>query len=374
MTNKTTHPVKLVVLVQDLEFGGTQRYAIHLLSHLDRALFDPELWVFRHGPDMIPLAHEAGIKTVLLSGSSWVSPRSIVNLFRKLLSSRPQILYTLTATPNIWGRIFGRMMRVPAVVSGYRSLLPGQHEQWLWPLANRIICNAEALRDVMTSRFSVAPNRIAVVPNAVDTDYFSPADRCEAAVPTVLYAGRLVNDKDPLNLLEGFRLAAERIPAARLEIMGNGPLAAEVERRVAAHRLGSNVRVHPAEKDIRPALNRAWVFALGSAQEASPNVIIEAMANGLPVVATHVGGIPELVAHGSTGLLVPPHDPEALADALVELLTDRERRRVMGIEGRNRVLANHTMDRMVRHTERVLMDAFEEAASHHSGARSLAGL
>ena len=360
MTPHIDRPIKLVVLLQDLEFGGTQRYAIHLLTHLNRSLFDAELWVLKQGPDMVRTAEEAGIKVVHVSRSSWVGPQGVARLGWRLFQHPPDLLYTLTVVPNIWGRILGSLARVPVVVSGYRSLLPAQLEGWLWPLADRIICNAEALKGLMVSRFSVDPARIAVVPNAVDSHYFHSDSTGRAPEPTVLYVGRLVEDKDPLNALEGFRVASERMPEARMEFVGNGPLEKEMERRIRQYGLESKVALLPAASDIRPYFNRAWVLTLPSAREASPNVIIEAMAMRLPVVATRVGGIPELVVHGETGLLVEPHDPADLGAALVSMLNDEQKRFSMGVAGRERVLERHTLEQMVRRTERVLLEAVEE--------------
>lgn len=353
-------PIRLAVLLQDLEFGGTQRYAIHLLKHLNRDLFSPELWVLRGGNDMVPSAEEAGIEFRHLSHDTWVSPTALAALARRLLIDRPDILYTLTVVPNIWGRVFGRITRVPVIISGYRSLFPKQHERWLWRLSDRIICNAEILKHVMVSRFAVDPMRIAVVPNAVDTDFFKPNTDAPQKNSSVLFMGRLVAEKDPLNVLEGFRLAAEKVPDAEFELMGNGPLKPLVEEKIRQYCLESRIKVLPATADVRPAFRKASVFTLPSASEASPNVVIEAMAMGLPVVGARVGGIPELIEHGRTGILVDPGDPRALADALADLLTSEDRRRAMGQAGRERVLACHSLEYMVNRTQEVMLAAVRE--------------
>ncbi|MFZ2642457.1 MAG: glycosyltransferase [Verrucomicrobiia bacterium] len=353
-------PITTVVLLQDLEFGGTQQYAIRLLRHLDRSRFLPVLWVLRGGDDMASLAAEAGIKVVWLSKSKQVTPLVIASLAWRLLRQRPQILYTLTVVPNIWGRILGALARVPAVVSGYRSLMPRQHERFLWRLSDKIICNAEVLKEIMIRRFAVAPARIAVIPNAVDAAWFHPEPAAQDPQPTVVFVGRLVAEKDPMNLLEAFRLVAARLPQAQFEIIGNGPFKPEMEARIQSSSLESNIKLLPATADIRPALRRAWVFVLPSASEASPNAIIEAMAMSLPVVATRVGGIPELVVDGITGLLVEPCHPASLAEAIVTLLTNETRRRSMGKRSRERILAHHSIQSMVSQTERVLAEAFHQ--------------
>lgn len=356
---KPDKPIRIAVVLQDLEFGGSQRYAIHLVTHLNRELFSPELWVLRQGDDMAPLARSAGVPVVQISTASWVSPHSLFLLACRLLQRRPQVLYTLTVVPNIWARVLGRLMRVPVVVSGYRSLLPNQHERWLWRLSDRVIVNAHALKDIMKNRFMVGNDRIAVVPNGVDPDHFCPDPAAEASEPVVLSLGRFVEDKDPLNLVNAFCIAARRVPEARFEIMGNGPLKADADRLIRACSMESRISLLPGVSDVRPHLRRATIFALASVREASPNVILEAMACGRPVVATRVGGIPELVLDGETGTLVEPGAPEAFAEALVDLLNDESKRRQMGVKAREKILDEFTLEKMVRKTEEVILDAVD---------------
>jgi glycosyltransferase involved in cell wall biosynthesis len=343
-----------------LEFGGTQRYAVQLLGHLDRATFSPELWILRRGDAMLAMAREAGCAIRRMSEDSWVSPAAILNLAVHLRRRRPQILYTLTAVPNIWGRVLGRLARVPVVVSGYRSLLPRQHERRLWSWSDRIICNAQALKRIMTDRLGVDPMRIAVIPNGVDASHFVPWRQGQAREPTVLFLGRLVQDKDPSTLLEAFALVARKIPQARLQIVGDGVLGGLVRRTVNRLHLAGRVHLLPGSVDPRVHLGRAWLLAVSSIREASPHVILEAMAMGIPVAATRVGGIPELVKDGATGLLVPPGDPKALGAAMAGLLGDEARRRFMGEKARARAVSRFTLDRMAGLTGRVLLEAWED--------------
>ena len=354
-------PHRLVILLQDLEFGGTQRYVTHLLRRLDRRLFSPELWVLRGGIDMLPTIRETGVRTLWLSKSARVFPWALIKLLLWLLRKRPQVLYSLTVVPNIWGRIFGKLVHVPTMVSGYRNLLPKQYEKLLWPLSKRIICNADILKDIMTDRLGVSPERIAVIPNGVDTDIFVPTDGPDKSEPTILFVGRLVKDKDPINLLRGFVRVVQKIPSARLEIVGNGPLRKKLLSAIRKLSLEFRVRISPGTQDIRPHLRKASIFVLPAyTGEGSPNVIIEAMAAGLPVVATRVGGNPELVVDGKTGFIVNPGDPRALSEAMIDILVDDKKRKIMGKKARERVLLKYNVEDMVRKTEQVLLAAIHE--------------
>ncbi len=365
MERKSEAPIKLTILLQDLEFGGSQRYAVNLLKHLDRRLFAPELWVLRGGTDMVHLAMEANTKIVWLSKASWVPPRVLIHLFFRLVRHRPDILYTITVAPNIWGRLFKKIIRIPIIVTSYRNQNPLQYETWLCRLSNRIICNANMLKKEILAAFSIHPDRVAVVPNAVDTDYFVPANGLKAPEPTVLYVGRLVKGKDPETLIQAFKIVTKELPHARLQMVGNGPLKKKLTRLIRSLSLESAVRLIPGSGDTRPYLKKAWVFAMSSIREGSPNVILEAMASGLPVVATSAGGISELVVQDRTGAVVAQRDPQGLARALIDILRHEPKRHAMEFEARQRVLAEYTMEKMVRQTEKVLMDAVREVKNRN---------
>jgi len=313
--------------------------------------------VLRGGDDLLAAARRTGVPVVRFTPGRQVTPLALVRLARELFCRPPHLLYTLTVVPNIWGRVLGRLAGVPAIVSGYRSLLPRQHEKRLWPLSRRIICNAAVLKAIMVRRCGVPPRKIAVIPNAVDTDFFSPSREPKPEAPTLLFVGRLVREKDPLTLLRGFARVQKAVPDSRLVMVGQGPLKARVVAHIRTASLGGSVTLLPPGEDVRPFLERAWLLVLPSISEAAPNVVLEAMAAGLPVVATRVGGTGELVEDGCTGRLVPPADDLRLAAAVMDLIRDEDLRRRMGREGRRRMVRHHSIQEITRCTERVLAAA-----------------
>lgn len=357
MAHSPGRPLRLAVLLQDLEYGGTQRYAVELLRRLDRSLFTPELWLLNSGHAMEAEARATGAPLVRLSTRPPGSPLALPPLFRHVASARPDILYTLTVVPNIWGRLFGRAAGVPAIASGYRALRPGQWESLLWRLSDRVICNAEILRQRVVAVHGAEPERVAVVPNSVDLERLLPAPgHGEEAL--VVSVARLVPDKSPLTLVEAFALVRRELPQARLVMVGEGPLLPLVRARLAALGLEDAVELVGGCGDVRPHLARAQVFALASAREGSPNAVLEAMACGLPVVASRVGGIPELVEDGCTGLLATPGAPEDFARRLLHLLGAAALRVKMGKAGRQRVEERHSPEAVTRATERELLAAW----------------
>jgi glycosyltransferase involved in cell wall biosynthesis len=229
-----------------------------------------------------------------------------------------------------------------------------QHESLLWPLAHHLLCNSAALQAVLINRHGVPAHRVTVIKNGVDADYFRPPVTRQDLAPVILSVARLVPDKDPGTLVRAFRLAAAEHPEAQLWLVGDGPLKEPLGRLVQDLGLTARVRFLAARPDLRPLLHRASLLALSSVAEALPNVVLEAMAAGLPVVATRVGGLPEMVTPGCTGWLAPPGDAPALAAAISQLLGSGETRRAFGQAGRRRVQQDFSLTAMARRHQEVL--------------------
>jgi glycosyltransferase involved in cell wall biosynthesis len=173
-------------------------------------------------------------------------------------------------------------------------------------------------------------------------------------VPVVGNVAALTGHKDHATLVEAMALLRRRLPEARLVVAGEGELRPALEARVRERGLEDRVVFAGFRRDLDRLLPAFSVFCLSSHLEGLGTSLLDAMAFGLPVVATAAGGIPEAVEDGVTGRLTPPRDPAALADALADVLGDEERRRAYGAAGRRRFLERFTADHMVEETLRVL--------------------
>ena len=350
-------PARLVFLLQDLKFGGTQRQALELARRLDPAQFRPEIWLLAAGDDLAPLARDWGLPLTRLSRQEQVSPGALLNLWRRLRRGDTDLLLPFTVVPNIWGRILGRLARVSAIVGNCRGgdAPRMQGERWLWPLAHHIICNSAALNRLLARRYGVPEARLSFIPNGVDTDYFQPAPDGGRPYPAVvLSVARMVPDKDPDTLIRAFALTAPAFPQAQLWLVGEGPLLAAVRQLSEKILPPGACRFLPPQADLRPLFRQAGLLALSSRTEALPNVVLEAMAAGLPVAATAVGGVPELVAPARTGWLAAPGDAPGLAAVMSRLLSDPEQCRAFGRAGRERALRDFSLKTMAQRYEGVL--------------------
>jgi sugar transferase (PEP-CTERM/EpsH1 system associated) len=284
----------------------------------------------------------------------------MARLFRAL---RPDIVHSRnwSCVDAILG---ARLAGVPVVIHGEhgreaadpegRNTLRKRLRRLLAPLVTQFVTVSRDLARWLIEDVGIPARKVTAIWNGVDTRRFDGRDREDArralripdggiAIGTV---GRLDPVKDQVGLIRAFaRVAGD--PRALLLIAGDGPCWGELETAVAALGLTGRVRLLGERADVPRVLAGLDVFALSSLGEGISNTILEAMATGLPVVATRVGGNPELVVDGSTGLLVPPRSPEALASALRPYLDEPALAARHGRAGRARAETYFSLDRMV---------------------------
>ncbi len=232
-------------------------------------------------------------------------------------------------------------------------------EQALVARSGRIIGVCEWERDQARQALRGVDGRMDVVLNGVDgcvdAEPHPALVEWKGGQPLAAMIAVLRPQKDPLGLVRAaVRLGGgDGAPVARVAIVGNGELAGAVEQEILRCGVGDRVRLFPFEGDVAPYLHAIDLFVLPSAWEAMPIAVLEAMACGLPVLATEVGGVPEAIEHGSTGELVPARHPAALGDALARMLVDPARLHALGRRGAEVVRERFGVERMVDATAEI---------------------
>lgn len=345
--------------MEDLCFGGTQRQMLQLAERLDRGLFEVHMLTLTGLTDLDDAAEAGAIRLHHIGSSRRVDPLFFLKLPFWLRRLRPDVIVPCTALPNIWGRIwgsaFGFLFGRPGVVGTVRGggAPKRQYERWLWRLTDHVVCNSEALRDIMAG-FGVPEGRLTYIPNGVNTDFFRPSETPPSQrPPRISCLGRLCGDKDQATLIRAFELVRQDHPDALLRLVGDGPMEADVRKRAAESPARDSIEMFPGTTDVRGHYAATRVFALSSVREGQPNVLIEAMACGLPVCATNVGGIPRLVNDGVNGYLCNPRDPAAMARILARFLDDPAAADAVGSVNRVKAVEKFSFGPMVRSHEKI---------------------
>jgi glycosyltransferase involved in cell wall biosynthesis len=252
------------------------------------------------------------------------------------------------------GRVTGSKI-IGAIRSDLRSEIHSDHEtlrRWGAKLCCKIAANsAPAIRTAIEC--GIAASKLTLLPNVVDTCEFHPADRpLNGRVFTLASVGRLVPAKRHDRMLSlAARLKRMCAIPIKLLIAGDGPCRNDLENQVERLALRSAVEFLGTRDDLPAIYKSVHAVAITSDYEGTPNVALEAMACGLPVVSTRVGGIPDIVEHGVSGLLAEREDETALASHLYSLANDRELREALGANARRRVVANHSVQRLPKYLE-----------------------
>jgi glycosyltransferase involved in cell wall biosynthesis len=258
---------------------------------------------------------------------------------------RLDVLHTHNAAAHIVGAFAARLNGVPVVVHtrhgmhrihGWRNTLGNRLAA---RLTHRMVAVSAAAAGAARDVDRVPESRLEIIRNGIDLERYQPRAWCPGTpLRKAIHVARLDDSiKDQRTLLRALRLVVDRRPGFRLDIVGDGPDRAAVESLCDALNLRGNVTFLGRRDDVHALLPQADLFVLSSVTEGLPMTLLEAMASGLPIVSTDVGGISEVVARGATGLLVPSRSPARLADAILELAGDPGRAAQMGIAGRRRV-------------------------------------
>jgi glycosyltransferase involved in cell wall biosynthesis len=321
--------------------------------------------VCREGGELAARARAAGIAVAAAAFRGDLWPPGILALARRLRTAPGCALLAHDPHAVSAALVATRLVRRAPLVAVRRVdfALRGPLSPAKYRACERVIVVSRAIGSVMQAA-GLPAERLRLVYEGVKDRAPAPGGRealaelgVPAGAPVVGNVAALTGHKDHATLLEAMALVRERMGEARLVIAGEGELRPALEARARALGLGERVVFAGFRRDLDCLLPAFSVFCLSSRLEGLGTSLLDAMAFGLPVVATAAGGIPEAVLDGVTGRLVPPRDPRALATALVEALSDPERRGAWGAAGRARYLERFTTERMVEATLDVLAEA-----------------
>jgi glycosyltransferase involved in cell wall biosynthesis len=313
-------------------------------------------------------ARKTGIETRALEMSKTRIPHALRELRRVIRDCRVQIVHTHSSRDSWIGGLAARSLPQRPILVRTRHLSTPIGRSWLSRLVyhylpDLVITTGEAIRMEMIETNGFDPRRIVSIPTGVDLEQFSfdssarQAVRCELGlseeVPLVGIVAVLRSWKGHLDFLEAASRVLKEEPRCRFIIVGEGPQRDRIRAAIQRLDLGIQVSMLGHREDVPAILSAMDLFVLPSfGHEGVPQAVLQALAVGLPVVASRTGSIPEVIDDGQTGVLIPPRQPDLLASAILRLVRNREEGRLLGQSGKSLVQQRHSLVSMLDRIER----------------------
>lgn len=372
-------PIRVLLFSNSKVRAGVEEHTLQLLNGFDRRLFTPYLACTPQLAELIKPGLRPDVEVFHLTMDHLTDVAGAAKLARVLQKREIQVLHSHTFRASLFASPIGKLCRVPAI-------LETSHGRELWRrgwiksrffidrfaarFVDYVIAVSEATARYLVEQKGLPANKVVVIRGAANLKPFDPSRPAPEGLkrslgfaendPVLLVLARLEPQKGHRVLLEAMPLILRQHPNARLVCLGDGTLRSELEDFVNGNSLANNVRFVGRQTDVAKWLAFADLTVLPSFYEGLPLAVIESFAAGRPVVATAVDGTSEVVLNGKTGLTVPPGDPARLAEAIAHTLTDPIGARKMAQAGRERVLREFGVEKMIESTQEMYFRAFEE--------------
>ena len=368
--------INVLQLVEGLSYGGAEDKLVELINHMDISKFNTILCSLGLGDDIRDKVEKSGINLVMMPRKKRLDLGLLVKLVKLMKDEQIDIVMTTLFYADVIGAIAGRLAGVKAVFSWETISAP----EWLikrrlWPYqfairyCTKVISVSRATAKFLIEQRGVPEDKVKIIPYGVNHRQYVLGDGKAARESLGLngkdfvigMVARLHPQKGHQYLFEAAKPIVEKYPHVKFLLVGEGEIRRELEDSVKKMDLTSNISFLGHRTDVKDLLKAFDVFTLPSLFEGLPNVVLEAMSAGKPVVASSVDGTVEAVVDGETGLLVPPGDPEKLKDAYIKLIEDREQAREMGINGRKRIEDVFSLDRQVEAFQNLYEEYYQKA-------------
>lgn len=383
------HPAPPLVahVIFNLDVGGLENGLVNLINHIPESHFRHTIICLTDYSDFRLRIRRNDVTFFALNKPSGIGIVVYLKLWRLIRRLRPDIVHTRNLAAlegQLSAALAGAPIRIHSEHGRDMGDLDGSNRKYQWlrrlhkPLVHHYVALSRDLEGYLHDKINIAPEKITQIYNGVDTELFHPpqGERENLAGPgfdspdlfIIGTVGRMQGVKDPLTLVRAFILLLQSAPDARkrlrLVMIGEGPLRAEAQRMLDEAGARGLAWLPGARNDIPTIMRGLDLFVLPSLAEGVSNTILEAMASGLPVVATRVGGNSELVEAGRTGQLVPPDDPQAMAETLSRYLDDREECRRQGLAARGKAERFFSIEAMAQN----YMNVYDRQLQGRQGA------
>ncbi|MFA5857937.1 MAG: glycosyltransferase [Elusimicrobiota bacterium] len=319
-------------LITSLKVGGTERFVQSVINGL-KDKYEFSVGYIKERGLVADELENAGIRIIHLPGLNAI--------YKHLKENKYEVMHTHLYRANIYGRIAGKLVGVPIIISSQRAIdawkkwyhvfLDCFTSQW----CKRVVANSEATKLLLSSRERISDKKVVVVHNGIDLNYYNNknGDTVKTGITpgnkVVLCVLRLHKEKGADLLPKIFKGITAVHPDTKFVVVGDGPEVVKIKAEIKLLGIGENVVFAGEQKDVRPYYSIADILLLPSREESFPQVVLEAFAYSVPVIASDVGGVKEIVKDGVNGYTVEPGNITVLVEKTVQLLTDDKVREKM---------------------------------------------
>lgn len=368
-----TDKINILYVITSLDVGGAQKMILETVKGLDKNRYNLNVCSLKKKNSYVEEFRLAGVAPISLLLPDKVNlfylcklPVAFIKLMKIMKENKVTIVHSYLFQANLLSRIAARFVKVPVIISSIR-IMEMQKASHLWfdkltnCLIDKIITNAEAVRQFIISKTGVSPDKIVTIHNGINTKHNLNQEKMFSGEKLNLplgadiigSIGRLHEQKGFNYLLQALVLVKKEQPNFKCILVGDGKLKNYLNALSKEYNLTENMIFTGFRKDMDEIISVFDVFVLSSLWEGLPNVIMEAMNQSKPVIATAVGGTAELVQDKITGLLVPARDPAAMAQSILWILKNKEEARIMGQNGRSRIEKLFSLEKMIQKTETI---------------------
>lgn len=367
--------IKVLYIFNHLRYGGAEVGLLTTLKNLKRNSFDWTVVSLEKKGAIGEEIEQLGAKVIYLNSEARLFNLFLVKKIVEILNKeKPDIVHTSLFYANFFGRIASLFKASPVVIAEERSMYTEKRvyhviiDRVLSYFTDKIIVCSNSVLNFTVKQEGIKKDKFCLLYNAVDAERFDiPQTKEELRreygfqeeqfiIGTV---GSLIPKKGHRFLLEAMYEVCKDIPAFKLLVIGEGGCEKELRDLVKSRNMGDKVEFLGARKDVPQFMKMMDIFVLASLQEGFPRTLIEAMYAGLPVIASNISGIPEIISHRENGFLIPPGDPAAIRDSALALYRDSKLLLKMGVNARRKIMSGYLPGQYVQKLEQLYLRLLE---------------
>lgn len=358
--------IKIAYVINNLNIGGAEKLLLSTVLKINKDRFDVTVLSMLEGEDLLPDFNNAGIEVVAIGMNNKRDISGFVKLYKFFKINHVNIVHTHLLEADIFGRYAALLAGVPVILSTEHSVEPWKirpknlktHlrlllDRWIIKHTTGIISISDKIKELLIIYLKIEETKIFVIKNGIDlTKTYHTGKNTKSNWPLVVGSvGRLVEAKGYKYLLHAFKKINMLYPETKLMIAGDGPLKSDLTNLSASLNITQHVTFTGMLNNIPEFLEKIDIFVLSSIQEGLPIALLEAMAAHKAIIATNIGGIPEVIQHRKDGLLIEPANVIDLENAILKLITNDKKRDSFAHNAREKVVNNFNLNKTVNDLE-----------------------